>query len=160
MQFGLFVKQLHCEPGIDGQQVGIVPNSHSTVPLRYRCLAKGFDKFSKLHKTQFQLSELWNKMHISLFEWQVLPFLKSKICTYFTVHFCRIVETNKKIRGKKIGGKNSRGKNSRGKKSRGKKIRGKKSRGKKFLGKKAVSRFFLSAGRLFRLCVASKLARK
>ena len=45
MQFGLFVKQLHCEPGIDGQQVGIVPNSHSTVPLRYRCLAKGFDKF-------------------------------------------------------------------------------------------------------------------
>ena len=137
-----------------------MPNSHSTVPLRYRCLAKGFDKFSKLHKTQFQLSELWNKMHISLFEWQVLPFLKSKICTYFTVHFCRIVETNKKIRGKKIGGKKSRGKNSRGKKSRGKKIRGKKSRGKNFLGKKAVSRFFLSAGRLFRLCVASKLARK
>ena len=87
MQFGLFVKQLHSEPGIDGQQVGIVPNSHSTVPLRYRCLAKGFDKFSKLHKTQFQLSELWNKMHISRFEWQVLPFRKLEISDVFQRFF-------------------------------------------------------------------------
>ena len=99
--------------------------------------------------------------------------MNGKYCHFLRARFALISqftsvelwEPIKKIRGKKIGGKKSRGKNSRGKKSRGKKsrgkkIRGKKSRGKNFLGKKAVSRFFLSAGRLFRLCVASKLARK
>ena len=55
MQFGLFVKQLHCEPGIDGQQVGTWYRIALYSPPRYWCLAKGFDKFSKLHKTQLVL---------------------------------------------------------------------------------------------------------